>query len=163
MRYNPFRDYDKYGCLKVPLAFYLGLAFLLRSYVIWVIALSYRQDTGGLLSLFYPSRSEFTMALLVGAPALIVAVIVSLRRVGMPQLAEKAWHNIRLVMATVALAQLGYLLSIGRLSLHNLKHIFVTYPVIAELVALLLVTGYCVFNRRFIDATREFPQAPEQA
>lgn len=158
MRYNPFKDYDKHGCLKVPLAFYLALAFLLRSYVIWIVALSYREDSAGLLSLFYPSRSEFTMALLIASPALIVVLISSLRRLGMPKFVQKLWHNIRAMMIIAAVVQLTFSLSLGNLSLHNLKHILVTYPIIAQMIGLVLVIGYCLFNRRLRDASLQFPQ-----
>jgi len=157
VRYNPFRDYDKHGCLKLPWTFFVALAFLCRSYVVWVVALSYRQDSGGLLSLFYPSRSEFSAALIVAIPALTVALIASLRRVGMGWFIEHLWQGIRQFMAGAASIQLCYALWLGNLSSHNLKHIGVTYPIIVEMVGMVLVIAYCMLNQRFRDVSKQFP------
>lgn len=161
MHYNPFTDYDKHGILKLPWHFYFCLAFLLRSYVIWIVALSYRQDTGGLLSLFYPVREHFTEALLVALPSVIVAIVASVRRPNMAKLARLGWHQVRWLMAGAASVQLGYALSIGNLTLHNIRHILVTYPTIVEMVGLILVILYCVFNQRFIDCSEQFPTNTE--
>jgi len=161
VRYNPFTDYDKHGALKVPWAFYLSLAFLLRSYVIWIVALSYRQDSAALLNVFYPSKTQFTASLIIALPGLIVAVIASIRRVGMGFVVEVLWHMIRGLMALAALFQLSYLISIGRLSLHNLQHVMVTYPIIIEMLGLVAIIVYCSVNRRFIDASNQFPVAQQ--
>jgi len=163
MQYSPFTDYDKHGALKVPFTFYIGLVFLLRSFVVWVVALSYRQDSGGLLSLFYPSKSEFTMALIIALPSLIVAVVASLRRVGMGWFIQGLWRNVRGFMALAATVQLGYAVYLGHLSLHNLEHVLVTYPIIIEMIGLVGVLFYCALNRRFKDVSTQFPQAEEES
>ena len=157
MRYNPFKDYDKYGCLKLPWALYLALAFLLRSYVIWIVALSNRQDTDSLLSLFYPNRSDFTMALVVALPALLCGVIISVRRVEMPRVGQISWRYIRPLVALAASVQLSYVLWLGHLSWHNLKHLSSTYPMVIEMVALCAIILYCAVNQRFKDVSGEFP------
>jgi len=160
MRYNPFRDYDKYGCIKLPGLLYLAVAFLMRSYVIWIVALSDRNDGTSLLNLFYPDRTVFTIALVMAIPALLCAALISLRRIGMPWLVKRLWHNIRLMVALAAMAQLSYALSLGHLSWHNLKHATTTYGILLEMLLLCSVIGYCILNQRFKDVSREFPSEP---
>jgi len=157
MRYNPFKDYDKYGCIKLPAWLYLVVAFLLRSYVIWIVALSDRNDGASLLNLFYPDRSVFTMALLMALPTVLCAAIISLRRTGMPQLIHWLWRKIRLWLASAAIIQLAYALWLGHLSWHNLKHAATTYGILLEMLMLCCVIGYCLFNQHFKDVSREYP------
>ncbi|MDP2560176.1 DUF2919 family protein [Psychrobium sp. 1_MG-2023] len=158
MRYNPFADYDKHGSLKLPWTLLLVMSFLLRSYIVWIVALSYRQDTAGLLTLFYPEPAQFYTALGLAVPSLFCLVIICARRVGMPQSIIWLWSKIRWLVALSASIQMGYLVSQGYVSLHNLRHVLVTYPKLIEVMALVAVIIYCGINQRLIDTSNDFPQ-----
>jgi len=157
MRYNPFTDYDKHGCLKLPLVLYASLAYLLKGYVIWIVSLSYRQEPAALLNIFYPSRQDFYGALILGIPALICAVVFSLRRVDMPKLIQWMWHKIRWMLIVSGIIQLCFSLWQGNVSSHNLVHITSNYGVIIDFVIISLILLYYSFNQRVIDVSKQYP------
>ncbi len=159
MRYNPFRDYDKYGCIKLPLMLFLSLGYLIKGYVIWVVSLSYRKDPSVLLNLFYPSRADFYHALIIAIPALLCVVIVSLRRTGMPTFIETFWHRIRGLLITCALIQIGDSVWQGNVSLHNLMHFKAYYGVLIDVMVLVAIVAYCLLNQRIIDVSKQYPVA----
>jgi len=162
MRYNPFTDYDKHGCVKLPLLLFLSLGYLLKGYVIWIISLSYRQEPAALLNIFYPSRSDFYGALEIGVPALICAVIFSLRRLNMPKVIEWAWYKIRWLLIISAGIQLSFSLWQGNLSLHNVMHAASNYGVLIDFVITSVIVFYLLLNQRVIDVSREFPIESEE-
>ena len=157
MRYNPFSHYDKYGCLKPPVGLYLCLVFLLRGYMMWVVALSFRQDSARLLGLFYPDKASFFMALLVGIPAVITAGLVSLRRVGMPRWFEQGWSYVPGLMIISALTQLTALLTLMP-TFHRLTPLTSIALFAAELIGLVAIVIYSLINRHLKDVSKEFPQ-----
>ena len=158
MKYNPFRDYDKHGCLKPPVWLYLALAFLLRSYVIWIISLSFRQDSTRLLSLFYPDKHSFMLELIVALPAVIAAALASLRRIDMPGWLQLGWHKIRAVVFFAAICQLTSLIYHHGASISHFMPLANLLLFIAEFSGLILVLLYCIFSQRLADASKEFPQ-----
>lgn len=158
MRYNPFAHYDKYGCLRPPLGLYLSLAFLLRGYLVWIVALSFRQDSARLLSLFYPDKTSFVTALVVGVPALITAAVISLRRAGMPKWIELSWSHIPKFLLISALVQLILLLGFMP-AFHRLTPMSVIALFLVDTLGLLVIMIYSVKNRHLKDASKEFPQA----
>ncbi len=162
MRYNPFTHYDKHGVLKPPLVLYGCLIFLVRSYFIWIAALSFRQDTSRLLGLFYPDKQSFVTALLVGLPALVVAIIVSGRRNGMPAIFKILWGKINYLLAICAALQLASLL-VDLPQFHHLTPTRIILLYVFEVLVLAGIAVFGVFNRRLRDACREFPQLPQQA
>lgn len=83
-RYTP-DNYDKHHYLKPPIGFYFILLMLLRPYIIWVVSVANRNDTTVLLESFYPDKYNFFTALAIGAGAVFVTFMFSLRR-------EKAYH-----------------------------------------------------------------------
>ncbi|MGB1297009.1 MAG: DUF2919 family protein [Psychrobium sp.] len=163
MRYNPFRDYDKHGCIKLPLLLYVALAYLLKGYVIWIVSLSYRENPATLLNVFYPSRSDFYHALIIAFPAVFCAIVFSIRRVNMPMLVKWLWHKIRYLLILSASVQLGYSIWQGNISLHHIMHFNAYYGVLLDVVALMLIIGYCLFNQRVIDVSKQFPEAEDEA
>ena len=74
-----WQDFDLEGKVKIPVGFYLILAYLMRGYLIWIVSLTYREDTGLLLSLIYPDMRVFTLILLLGLPAVICFILFGLR------------------------------------------------------------------------------------
>ena len=83
-----WQDFDLEGKVKIPLGFYLVLAYLMRGYLIWIVSLTFRQDTGLLLSLIYPDTRVFTLTLLLGLPALFCFF-----QFGLKSQAQKAWFK----------------------------------------------------------------------
>lgn len=75
----PLRYYDEAGRFKTPLYIYLLMLFSCRALFVLIVALSYRQDSEGLLSTFYPNNYHFYQSLIPMLPALLVLIIVSKR------------------------------------------------------------------------------------
>jgi len=157
MRYNPFTDYDKHGCIKLPFMLFLSLGYLLKGYVIWIVSLSYRQEPAALLNIFYPSRSDFYGALIIGIPALICVVIFSVRRVNMPSVFQWLWYKIRWLLMLSAIIQLAFSVWQGNISLHNLQHVASNYAVFLDFVLTSIIVLYILLNQRVIDVSLEFP------
>ncbi|WP_435277027.1 DUF2919 family protein [Psychrobium sp. nBUS_13] len=159
MRYNPFRDYDKYGCIKLPLMLFLSLGYLIKGYVIWVVSLSYRKDPSVLLNIFYPSRADFYHALIIAIPAVFCVIIFSLRRIGMPTFVAWLWHRIRFLLIGSALVQIGDSVWQGNISLHNIIHFNAYYGVLIDVIFLVGIIVYCMLNQRVIDVSKQYPIA----
>lgn len=83
-----WQDFDFEGRLKIPLGFYLGILYLLRGFIIWIISLTYSDDRSLLIGLIYSNVSLFALTILTGAPALITFFIFSLKKQR-----EKAWYK----------------------------------------------------------------------
>lgn len=75
----PLRHFDSKGRIKPNWAFWACVLFLLRSYAVLVAALSFRQDSSALLSLFYPQQAVLYQSLLSGIPVIIAVGCVSFR------------------------------------------------------------------------------------
>jgi len=163
MRYNPFKHYDKHGCLKISLVLYLALAYLLKGYVIWVMSLSYRQDPAALLNIFYPNRHDFYDTLLIGIPAIICAIIFSVRRVNMPKIIEWSWFKIRWFLIASTLIQLGLSLWKGNISWYNLQHASTHYWVLLDFSFLLIILMYFILNQYVKDVSAEYPYEEESS
>lgn len=71
--------FDNNGRIKPHWAFWVSVLFLLRSYAVLVAALSFRQDSSALLSVFYPQQAALYQSLLSGIPVLVAIGCVSFR------------------------------------------------------------------------------------
>ncbi|HHE5696312.1 TPA: DUF2919 domain-containing protein [Citrobacter amalonaticus] len=93
-------DYDNHGHLRLPFLFWLVLLLQARTWVLFVIAGSSREQGTALLNLFYPDHDNFWLGLLPGIPA-VLAFLLSGRRYSFVRL----WHALRplLIAAQVAL------------------------------------------------------------
>ncbi|CAI9398013.1 MULTISPECIES: DUF2919 domain-containing protein [Citrobacter] len=93
-------DYDRNGVLKLPFLFWFVLLLQARTWVLFVIAGSSREQGTTLLNLFYPDHDNFWLGLLPGIPA-VLAFLLSGRRYSFVRL----WHALRplLIAAQVAL------------------------------------------------------------
>ena len=157
MKYNPFMDYDRYGCLKPPRRLYWTLAFLLRSYLVWIAALSFRQDSTRMMDLFYPDNRVFFAAMLEASIALVVAVVVCLRRPGMPRFIQWLWRQSRRLLVVAVTIQL--VLAISRFDVNPLH--FSWWPPI-ELAILIVLWLFALRSRRLADSCAEFPEDVEK-
>ncbi|MBN7820715.1 DUF2919 family protein [Bowmanella yangjiangensis] len=68
----PLKYYDNEGRIKPSWPVFVSLLVLMRAFLVFIASISYRPDTGLLLSLFYPDRHYFYASMLVGLPALLV-------------------------------------------------------------------------------------------
>ncbi|WP_447215160.1 DUF2919 domain-containing protein [Citrobacter pasteurii] len=93
-------DYDVHGCLRLPFLFWYVLLLQARTWVLFVIAGSSREQGNTLLNLFYPDHDAFWLGLLPGVPA-VLAFLLSGRRFAFPVL----WHRLRglLILAQLVL------------------------------------------------------------
>lgn len=85
----PLHKYDEAGRVKPSFLLYLILFFLCRPILVFIASISLRQDQVAILSLFYPDKYHFYMALIHAAPALIVLALISYR--------EKLWVKERIL------------------------------------------------------------------
>ena len=92
-KYTP-DDFDKHGYLKPPVGFYLILVLLLRAYVVWVLTVANRSGDGtSLVAALYPNKYDFFIGLGAGVGALLVLVLMSLRREKASQWTARLWHK----------------------------------------------------------------------
>ncbi|NRA71439.1 MAG: DUF2919 domain-containing protein [Gammaproteobacteria bacterium] len=160
MKYNPFTHYDKHGSLKLPFGLYVSLFFLLKSYLVWIAALSFRQDTARLLSLFYPDSPSFIAALIISLPALMLLVVVSIRRVNMPLWVEKICRVIPNLLFVSGVIQLLFHLSMLT-KIHRLTPMVTIWIVLVELSMLVAIVFYSLYSQHLKDAAQQFPKDAE--
>jgi uncharacterized membrane protein YhaH (DUF805 family) len=112
-RYGP-QYWDKYGSYRTPLAFHLSIVVLLRAYFIWAIAAISRRPDLDLLSLFYKAKSDFFIAIVIGAIAVFPTVMFCLRRPRDSQLTSerlaKIWRFMRWPLLLCAMIDLTWLI-----------------------------------------------------
>lgn len=76
----PLHRYDASGLIIPPKLYWFSLLVLARSYLVLVGALSFRQDSSGMLTLFYPRQWDLAMGLMVGAPAILLFLLTGFRQ-----------------------------------------------------------------------------------
>ncbi|MBN6046224.1 DUF2919 domain-containing protein [Citrobacter sp. ku-bf4] len=86
-------DYDGHGHLRLPFLFWFVLLLQARTWVLFVIAGTSREQGTALLNLFYPDHDSFWLGLLPGIPA-VLAFLLSGRRYTFPRL----WQALRLLL-----------------------------------------------------------------
>ena len=93
-------DYDAHGRLRLPFLFWCVLLLQARTWVLFVIAGSSREQGNTLLNLFYPDHDAFWLGLLPGVPA-VLAFLLSGRRFAFPVLWR--WLRELLILAQLVL------------------------------------------------------------
>ncbi|CBG89135.1 DUF2919 domain-containing protein [Citrobacter rodentium] len=96
-------DYDAHGRLRLPFLFWLVLLLQARTWVLFVIAGSSREQGNTLLNLFYPDHDNFWLGLLPGVPA-VLAFLLSGRRYAFPAL----WRIFYSVLVAAQALLLGW-------------------------------------------------------
>ncbi len=76
----PLGHYDESGRLKPPLFLYVLLFFLCRGLLVFVVALSMRDDSERMMTLFYPEKYDFYLSLLPAIPAFLILAMFSRRQ-----------------------------------------------------------------------------------
>lgn len=83
MNFSNITWLDDKGHIKPPLMLYLMLVFLARGWCVFIASLTQASDRAGLVALVYPQKSDFLMALMAGAGALVVyGLIIAERKRG---------------------------------------------------------------------------------
>lgn len=107
-RFGP-EYWDKYGVYRTPLGFNLALLVLLRPFLVWLMsALTWRPDLD-IMSVFFPSKSNFLVAIGIAAIALLPAVVFSMRRPASSQKWGRIWRHMRWPMLLAAVLDFGWL------------------------------------------------------
>ncbi|MGY0576379.1 MAG: DUF2919 domain-containing protein [Paraglaciecola chathamensis] len=75
----PLKYYDEAGRIKPANSFLWCLFFLCRPVWVFIASLTFRQDSGALLALFYPDNYYFYLSLGIAFPALLVVLLISFR------------------------------------------------------------------------------------
>ncbi len=81
----PLKHYDESGRVLPAGALYWCLLYLCRSYFVFIASLSFRQDSSGLLAIFYPDKMYFYVSLMIALPTVLVLLVVSFR--------ERIWQK----------------------------------------------------------------------
>jgi hypothetical protein len=136
-RFSP-DDYDQHGMLRMPLWFWGVLILQARTWLLFVMAGTSRDQGSGLLQLFYPDSQRFWYGMLLGLPAAL-AFLIAGRRQHWPRL-WRCWRWVLIV--SLAAALLGSLYSLWQQDSNE--------PPLDLLLALLdvLAMGYLLMNRR---------------
>lgn len=80
MNFSNITWLDDKGHIKPPLMLYLMLIFLARGWCVFIASLTQASDRAGLVALVYPQKSDFLMALMAGAGALVVYSLIIAER-----------------------------------------------------------------------------------
>ncbi|KZN33301.1 hypothetical protein N480_24015 [Pseudoalteromonas luteoviolacea S2607] len=108
-RFGP-EYWDKHGVYRTPIGFNLTLIVLLRPFLIWLMsALTWRPDLD-IMSLFFPAKSNFFVAISIAAIALLPALVFSMRRPSSSTRWGELWGYMRWPLLIAAVLDLGWLL-----------------------------------------------------
>lgn len=75
----PLKYYDDAGRVKPSKSILWCLFYICRPMWVFVASLTFRQDSGALLALFYPHNSYFYSSLLIALPGFLVVLLISFR------------------------------------------------------------------------------------
>ncbi|WP_199608898.1 DUF2919 domain-containing protein [Flocculibacter collagenilyticus] len=146
-------DFDSQGALKVPVGVYLLLILLLRAYVVWLVSLTQFNTQQKVIDWVYPNQESFFLSLISGFFALIVFVVMVLRRKSSPAFLGAIWRRGKVLLITsltLDLVVLGYKAWQSNLSYQIDIAIF--------LVANLWCWLYLLRSRQVRDSFKDWPQ-----
>ena len=86
------------GVVKTPSSLLFLLLFFLRGYAAWIISLTFIEDRTRLLKFFYTSTEQFGLALLVGAPALFVLILLTQVKADIPAWVSTSFRALPLLL-----------------------------------------------------------------
>lgn len=78
MRYS-IEQYDKHGFLKAPILLWLGLLFLAKALVVFIVAGASRESGTDILEIIYPDHQMFYVGIALSIPSLLLMWLFGLR------------------------------------------------------------------------------------
>ena len=97
---------DDNGHIKPPSYLYLVLAFLAKAWVVWVMSLTQHSDRAALVRTLYPMQADFIQALIVGAGAVFIFLLVLAERRRKPEWLRPVFKQGRLILMAVLAAEM---------------------------------------------------------
>ena len=146
-------DFDHFDCLKLSKGVYFLLLFVLRGYLVWIMSVTNMQDRVGIIQWIYPDPYLFYLSLFSGLLALLVVLVISLRRPGAASWVRACWRHCRLILLICLLFDFTISL-IGFLYWQLLSPSWL-------LVQAMIIAGFVVFiyrSHRFNINLKEFPE-----
>ncbi|WPC74841.1 DUF2919 domain-containing protein [Vibrio porteresiae] len=137
MRYS-VEQYDHYGYLKAPIWLWFTWVWLIKAWIVLVMAGASQEAGPRLLALIYPQKSHFYTELALGIPALLLMWMIHLRRPDGRVMTRVVQRCARLLTLLSLWAQLG-LTSYYVLLQHGQFHWFSAVSIVLCLWLLLYV------------------------
>jgi hypothetical protein len=148
----PLHKYDENGRVKPPLMLMLSLIFLARSMVVFIASLSFREDGGLLLSLFYPDKYQFYLSLSSAVPALFLIFLIGFR--------EKLWQANRAKVFLILPWLIGIVLCIDillQLYIITKLHFEFSWPSATSLLVTMLIVWYLFLSTSIKALFKDWP------
>jgi hypothetical protein len=138
----PLHKYDEAGRVKPPWLLFLCLCFFARGIVVFIASLSFRQDGGLLLSIFYPLKYQFYLSLLTAIPAIMTLLFLGFR--------ERVWKADRGIFYIGLPIVLSYLIIsdvVIQLYILRAQYFAFAWPKALTLFSVLLFAWYLVTSK----------------
>ena len=93
--FNKINWLDDKGRIKPPTFLYVVLVFLAKGWCVFLMSLTQMGQRDGLVKLFYPLKSDFISALITGAVAVLIYILIIFERKGTSTWFYSIFHKIR--------------------------------------------------------------------
>ncbi|WP_394150720.1 DUF2919 domain-containing protein [Vibrio maritimus] len=145
MRYG-IEQYDQHGLLKTPVLLWVGWAFLIRAWVVFVVAGASRQEGSTILQYVYPNHTMLYLGLAMGLPIVVGMWLVGLRKSNSTKtnFIVSQLKPVTLLIVILQLAHTVYLV--------DLQHWQFTWTNAVTLVSLIWFAIYLLNSRRVADS-----------
>lgn len=145
MRYG-IEQYDQHGLLKTPVLLWVGWAFLIRAWVVFVVAGASRQEGSTILQYVYPNHTMLYLGLAMGLPIVVGMWLVGLRKSDSTKtnFIVSQLKPVTLLIVMLQLAHTVYLV--------DLQHWQFTWTNAVTLVSLIWFAIYLLNSRRVADS-----------
>ncbi|WP_234495345.1 DUF2919 domain-containing protein [Vibrio maritimus] len=145
MRYG-IEQYDQHGLLKTPVLLWVGWAFLIRAWVVFVVAGASRQEGSTILQYVYPNHTMLYLGLAMGLPIVVGMWLVGLRKSDSTKtnFIVSQLKPVTLLVVMLQLAHTVYLV--------DLQHWQFTWTNAVTLVSLIWFAIYLLNSRRVADS-----------
>lgn len=133
--------FDNDGLFKLSASFYLSLAFLCRAVVVWIAAVTQRESTENLLSIFYPRQQDFLFGLIPAGICLLVLIPMFFRRPTNSKKWHLIWKHGRKFLLLAVLVDLAFTISQA-----FAWHFRFSWPLAGVLFGQALILWYVAFS-----------------
>lgn len=133
--------FDNDGLFKLSAIFYTCLAFLCRPVVVWIAAVTQRESTENLLSIFYPRQQDFLLGLIPAGICLFVLIPLFFRRPTNSPKWHLLWKHGRKFLFLAVIVDLAFTLT------HiSAGHFRFSWPIAGVLFGQALILWYLTFS-----------------